>query len=442
VLDLATLLPIKGALVRTELGDASAETDATGRFVLPLAPKSYTVSVEAAGYITAIRPDVVDPNPSSALDFRLFPQYPSAAEQILLFQRSVRQVEAPLIALDGATLQRFQANGLTLPATIPVYYDPGYDQNVAGPPPPGWSPATGVTIAVPLESYVQGVVPNEVPASWPAAVLEAQAVAARTYGIASSLARGYVYPDTRSQVYNPANRTAATDSAAAATAGQAMTYGGAFITAFFFSRCNGISTHNSQDATVLKTDANGNLLTNAQGQYECTPAGWNAVPYCVARPCTGHSPYSGCDCGYNGHGVGMCQWGAYYRANAGMAYQDILNSYYTGISFTTGGSQTLQPLGPYLIQFGQSIVFQWTSLGNGATYNLNLYNGPTASGKAQQLGSGIASTSLAYAGPQLSVGQYTWTVQGLTGSSLSQTATAPLTVASRIYSSFAPLVGN
>ena len=40
--------------------------------------------------------------------------------------------------------------------------------------------------AVPLDSYVQGVVPVESPASWPLEALKAQAVAARTYAIGSA----------------------------------------------------------------------------------------------------------------------------------------------------------------------------------------------------------------------------------------------------------------
>ena len=37
--------------------------------------------------------------------------------------------------------------------------------------------------SVPLEDYLYGVVPQEVVPSWPAAALEAQAVAARTYAL-------------------------------------------------------------------------------------------------------------------------------------------------------------------------------------------------------------------------------------------------------------------
>jgi stage II sporulation protein D len=32
----------------------------------------------------------------------------------------------------------------------------------------------------------------------------------------------------------------------------------------------------------------------------------------------------------NGHGVGMCQWGAIGRARAGQDYRLILNTYYPG----------------------------------------------------------------------------------------------------------------
>jgi stage II sporulation protein D len=35
-----------------------------------------------------------------------------------------------------------------------------------------------------------------------------------------------------------------------------------------------------------------------------------------------------------GHGVGLCQVGAYGMARAGLSYEKILKSYYTGISVT------------------------------------------------------------------------------------------------------------
>ena len=56
---------------------------------------------------------------------------------------------------------------------------------------------------VPLESYLEGVVANEMPHTWPLEALKAQAVAARSYALAN-LVKGKpfdLYSDVRSQVY-------------------------------------------------------------------------------------------------------------------------------------------------------------------------------------------------------------------------------------------------
>ena len=61
-------------------------------------------------------------------------------------------------------------------------------------------------VRVPLERYVRGVVAAEMPASWPLAALEAQAIASRTYALTAHAggSRFDVYADTRSQVYKGA----------------------------------------------------------------------------------------------------------------------------------------------------------------------------------------------------------------------------------------------
>src|SRR5689334_15645777 len=80
---------------------------------------------------------------------------------------------------------------------------------------------------VPMENYVRGVVPCEVPASWLPAAVRAQAIAARSY--AAATAGGSVfdaYPDTRSQMYCPIEQqAAASDAAVAATKRQVVKYG-------------------------------------------------------------------------------------------------------------------------------------------------------------------------------------------------------------------------
>ncbi|HEV2998576.1 MAG TPA: SpoIID/LytB domain-containing protein [Solirubrobacteraceae bacterium] len=97
---------------------------------------------------------------------------------------------------------------------------------------------------IPLESYVRGVVPAEVPSSWPLAALEAQAVASRTYALTTHAggSRFDVYSDTRSQVYGGrAAETAPTNAAVAATAGQVVTYSGRPVTTYFFASSGGMT---------------------------------------------------------------------------------------------------------------------------------------------------------------------------------------------------------
>jgi SpoIID/LytB domain protein len=102
---------------------------------------------------------------------------------------------------------------------------------------------------VPLERYVRGVIGAEMSPSWPAAALEAQAVASRTYALTAHAggARFDVYADTRSQVYRgAAAESAATNAAVAATAGQVLLYGGKAAIAYFFASSGGM-TESVQD---------------------------------------------------------------------------------------------------------------------------------------------------------------------------------------------------
>jgi SpoIID/LytB domain protein len=95
---------------------------------------------------------------------------------------------------------------------------------------------------VPLERYVRGVVAAEMPSSYPAAALEAQAVASRTYALTAHAggSRFDVYSDTRSQVYRGvAAETAASNSAVAATAGQIVLYAGKPAITYFFASSGG-----------------------------------------------------------------------------------------------------------------------------------------------------------------------------------------------------------
>jgi SpoIID/LytB domain protein len=97
---------------------------------------------------------------------------------------------------------------------------------------------------IPLERYVRGVVSAEMPASWPLAALEAQAIASRTYALTAHAggSRFDVYADTRSQVYlGAAAETAQTNAAVAATAGQIVTYEGRPAITYFFASSGGMT---------------------------------------------------------------------------------------------------------------------------------------------------------------------------------------------------------
>ncbi len=95
---------------------------------------------------------------------------------------------------------------------------------------------------VALESYVLGVVPGEMPSTWPVAALEAQAVAARSYALAS-MVKGKpwdLYPDGRSQQYlGVSAETVQTSTAVRATGRQVLLYRGKVATAFYSSSDGG-----------------------------------------------------------------------------------------------------------------------------------------------------------------------------------------------------------
>ncbi|MDQ6730543.1 MAG: SpoIID/LytB domain-containing protein [Actinomycetota bacterium] len=96
--------------------------------------------------------------------------------------------------------------------------------------------------SVGLDDYLRGVVAEEMPSSWAAQALDAQAVAARTYAITTTLgASGYdLYSDTRSQMYGGVRaESTAGDAAVAATSGQVVTYGGRPVVTYFFTSSGG-----------------------------------------------------------------------------------------------------------------------------------------------------------------------------------------------------------
>jgi stage II sporulation protein D len=113
---------------------------------------------------------------------------------------------------------------------------------------PTTSNATTVTNELRLERYLRGVVPAEMPSTWPSEALRAQSIAARSYA-ARRLRPGVSYfditDDVSSQVYlGVVAEKAATTAAVDATAGVVLRSGSAIANALFHSTGGGATEHN------------------------------------------------------------------------------------------------------------------------------------------------------------------------------------------------------
>ncbi|HEY8321164.1 MAG TPA: SpoIID/LytB domain-containing protein [Candidatus Baltobacteraceae bacterium] len=251
-----------------------------------------------------------------------------------------------------------------------------------------------VLSTVPLEAYLYSVVAREMSPSWPAAALQAQAVAARTYVLQrSSPKRDYdVVTSEADQVYGGIEaESAAATAAVDATAGSVLRFGDAFAQLFYSSSCGG-HTESSADAwtggadlpylrgvvcpwctaspdyawtrvvpadavarafpgadvgaptglAVGDTDASGRarslVLTGDAGTATTRGTAFRSAlgsrvvrSLLIRRIANGTGPGTFVIEGAGlGHGVGLCQWGARGMAAAGKSADDILNFYFPG----------------------------------------------------------------------------------------------------------------
>ena len=141
---------------------------------------------------------------------------------------------------------------------------------------------------LPLDRYVAGVVPSEVPSSWPADAVRAQSVAARTYA-AYERAHATSYYDicdtSACQVYGGASaEDPASNAAVKKTRGRVVTYQGEPAFTQFSSSNGGWSSAGSQPYLVAQPDpyeaASGNpyatwtaTLTSAQVEKQWPQVG-------------------------------------------------------------------------------------------------------------------------------------------------------------------------
>jgi len=244
-----------------------------------------------------------------------------------------------------------------------------------------------------LEEYLKGVIAAEVPPDWEYEALKAQAVASRTYALYEKRMAGkrpyHILSTITSQVYNGVNgEHVKAVQAVKETNGIVLTYRGKVIPAFYHANCGGHTENASEiwgiDAPYLKgvdcecQDIKKDGLWEKRisvsrlihvlrrqgyrindisdiGIDDITPAGrvknvilrsargTTTVPAETIRAALGNTVipsvffelelsegeavFSGRG---NGHGVGLCQWGAKEMAGNGHDFKSILAHYYPG----------------------------------------------------------------------------------------------------------------
>lgn len=251
-----------------------------------------------------------------------------------------------------------------------------------------------------LEDYVKGILYNEASHYWPMEALKAQAVVSRTYAVYQAQEnRGKdfdVTADIYSQVYGgKTSERGRTNKAVEETAGEVITYKGRAIPAYFHATCAG----RTEDASELwnvnlaplkgvacgfckdsphfnwhyvasldelrgklseagrKAGAIKNIAVSArnnsgritdlriitsQGELLMTAKDFRSIigPNIIrslnftVKVVEKDAVFEGAGWG---HGVGLCQWGAYFMAKQGKGSGEILKYYYPGSDVKTIG---------------------------------------------------------------------------------------------------------
>ena len=253
------------------------------------------------------------------------------------------------------------------------------------------SPEAREPVELRLEDYVAGVVAGEMPASFPAEALKAQAVAARSYALtrkieAQAAGRAWdIGAGVLAQVFAK-DPGAAARAAAAATAGEVLALGMEPVEAYFHASCGGrtegglaalgrdlpylrsvpcgycdkapkvswsvrVSPRELGKAAGLGGAATGARVASrtASGRVEKVEIsagdrkvllaasdlrqrlGFSRLPslaFELHKPWWGDFVFDGRG---QGHGAGLCQWGAAGLARQGKTYREILGHYYPGV---------------------------------------------------------------------------------------------------------------
>ena len=251
---------------------------------------------------------------------------------------------------------------------------------------------------VDIEKYLLGVVPYEMPSSFPLEALKAQTVIARSYAQTNINRKKKdfdLYDDTRSQVYSgiPKSRLSNVEKAIKETKGEVITYNGKVIDALFHSYSGGYTASAKEvygnDIEYLKPVEDiyskgvpmsvltwTYLIPKSQFEkeigfipvdYDIEYTESNRVKYIILynEDRSLEKKYTGAEfrrkystskiksTAYNiniengdikvvgsgyGHGVGFSQWSSKTMAeDEKMSYKDIINFFYTGVKIEKRG---------------------------------------------------------------------------------------------------------
>jgi stage II sporulation protein D len=244
-----------------------------------------------------------------------------------------------------------------------------------------------------LEEYIKGVLYHEVSHRWPLEAIKAQAVVARTYAVyqtrISKLKDYDLTCDIYSQVYGgKTSETWRTSRAVEQTRREVLTYNGDIFPTFYHATCGGhtedasvlwkvdlpplkgveckfcagsphfrwskelsageieeklagqgIKVSGLEDVLVAQRDNSDRVLSlelvTAAGKQELAGKDFRQIfgPN-IIRSTNFEIKKEGNKFVINGigwgHGVGMCQWGAYFQSLEGRKYDQILQYYYPG----------------------------------------------------------------------------------------------------------------
>ncbi len=141
-----------------------------------------------------------------------------------------------------------------------------------------YATAEGIAVVnqLPLEQYLYGVVPSEMPASYELEALKCQAVCARSYAYCQIQHMSYpeyeanIDDSTSYQVYNNSAEQERANQAVDETCGQKLTYKGKVVNAYYYSTSCGNTT--DMDAWGGKNDSNAYLagvdVSDGKEDYE------------------------------------------------------------------------------------------------------------------------------------------------------------------------------